>query len=75
MQNSKKLMDTLIAYNSKINKDMYPQNCKDKQEMKMIPYLNAMACLMYVMLCTQLDISQVTGFMPLEVCEKDLSVS
>ena len=41
-------MDTPIAYNSKINKDMCLQNSKDKEEMKKVPYLIAIRCLMYV---------------------------
>ena len=60
MQKTKQ-MYTSIAYNRKINKEMCLQNSKDKEEMKKVPYHNAIGCLMYAMLCTWPDISQVVA--------------
>ena len=44
-----------------ISLDDYPKTSKERERMKKIPYVSAIGSLMYVMLCTRLDICYAIG--------------
>lgn len=46
-----------------LSKPITPQDEEDEKEMSMVPYASAVGCLMYVILCTKLDIVYVVSVM------------
>ena len=60
MKNSKSV-STPLAGHFKLSKRLCPSTEKEKGEMSVIPYLSTVGSLMYVMVCTRLDISHVVG--------------
>ena len=61
MQNSK-LVSTPLASHFKLSKEMCPKTREEIDYMYRIPYSSAVGSLMYVMVCTRLDIAYVVGF-------------
>ena len=60
MKNSKPVSIPLIGH-FKLSKRLCPSTEKEKGEISVIPYSSAVGSLMYVMVCTHLDISHVVG--------------
>ena len=60
MKNSK-LLSTPLAGHFKLSKRLYPSTEKEKGEISIIPDSSAVGSLMYVMVCTSLDVSHAIG--------------
>ncbi|XP_070011328.1 secreted RxLR effector protein 161-like [Nicotiana tabacum] len=56
-----KPINTPISRGEALSRRMCPQNPQEKEQMRKIPYANAIGCLMYVMMCTRPDICCVIG--------------
>ena len=56
-----KPIDTPMAKNEILTKDMCPKTPEQIERMRNIPYANAVGSLMYVMLCTRPDICFAVG--------------
>jgi transposase InsO family protein len=56
-----KPLATPLDSNSKLTRDMSPQNPEEVEEMKEIPYQNAVGSLVYAMISTRADISYPVG--------------
>ncbi|RDX98066.1 hypothetical protein CR513_19066, partial [Mucuna pruriens] len=61
VQPENKLEDTLIAKGDKFSLKQCPNNDLERNEMQKIPYASALGSLMYVQVCTRLDITFVVG--------------
>ena len=62
MTNSKP-MSSPLAPDCNVSEAMCPSTPQEKEDMKKVPYLNAIGSLMYAMLCTRPDISQAVGLL------------
>ena len=60
MQDSKKGF-THFRYGINLSKDQCPKTIEEKEYMKTVPYASTIGSLMYVMLCTILDICYSVG--------------
>ena len=60
MKNSKPVSTPLVGH-FKLSKRLYPFAEKEKGEMSIIPYSSTIGSLIYVMVCTHLDISHAIG--------------
>ena len=56
-----KPMDTLVERNLSLNLDMCPKLVEEKEQMSKVPYSSAIQSMMYVMMCTRLDICYAIG--------------
>lgn len=52
-----------------------PKTYEEKKNMSKVPYANAIANMMYVMLCTRLDLSHATGMVSNSKATQDLFIS
>ncbi|XP_060968668.1 secreted RxLR effector protein 161-like [Cannabis sativa] len=52
-----KLVVTPLAQHVKLTKDQAPQTEDERRHMDSIPYADCVGCLMYVMVCTRLDLA------------------
>ena len=60
MKNSKK--DNLpIGYGITLSKKDYPTTPQEREHMSRIPYALAVGSIMYVMMCTRLDVAYLLG--------------
>ena len=58
-------INTPFARDENLSKEMGPKNPKEKRKMSNIPYSNAIGSLMYVIMCTRLDICYAVGMVSL----------
>lgn len=58
---SSKPVSTPLASHFKLNPEQCPTSEKNKEDVNNIPYAYAIGSLMYVMVCTRLDIARVVG--------------
>ncbi|CAM8959013.1 unnamed protein product [Rhodiola kirilowii] len=56
MQNAKSV-SIPVASHFKVSKDQEPQDDQERDQMKNVPYSNAVGCLIYAMVCTRPDIA------------------
>ena len=56
-----KLVDTPFALHLKLNKGMSPKDEEGREYIAKVPYTNVVGSLMYVVVCTRPDLSQVVG--------------
>jgi hypothetical protein len=59
--NNVKLVNISLASPFNLSSILYPINKEEKGYMSSVPYASAIGSLMYVMVCTRLDISDVVG--------------
>lgn len=60
MKDSKQVGITLSSH-FKLSIELCPSDDKEKEDMRNIPYASAISSMMYVMVCTQLDIAYSVG--------------
>ena len=60
MQNAK-LVSTPFSNHFKLSKEMFPKTQEEMDYMSKVPYASAVGSLMYVMVCTRLDITHTMG--------------
>ena len=56
-----KPVSTPLAPHLKLSNQLSPKNDAEREYMAKVPYANAVGSLMYAMVCTRPDISQVVG--------------
>ena len=56
-----KLMDTHVEKNLSLSLDMYPKMPNEREQMSKLHYSSTVGSLMYVMMCTPLDICYTVG--------------
>ena len=60
MENSK-LVSTPLVNHFRLSTTQCPKTDDDVQDMSKVPYASAVGCLMYVMVCTRLDLTQAVS--------------
>ncbi|KAF2298923.1 hypothetical protein GH714_029137 [Hevea brasiliensis] len=61
--NNAKPMTAPFAANFKLSADISPKTYEEMEHMSSVPYLSAVGSIMYIMVCTQLDISHAFSVM------------
>ena len=61
MNENTKHVSTPLASHLKLSSQLSPKTDEDQEYMAKVPYANAVGSLMYAMVCTRPDISQVVG--------------
>ena len=59
--NEAKLVNTPLGSHFKLSKEQSPKTEKERDHMSKVPYASAIGSLMYVMVCTRLDIAHAVG--------------
>ena len=55
------MVSSPLASHFKLSSKHNPSIDKEKEDMRIVPYVSAVGSLMYVMVCTRLDIAYVGG--------------
>ena len=56
-----KPVDTPVSKGEALSLNMYPKHSQEREEMSRVPYASVVGSLMYVMMCTRLDICFAVG--------------
>ena len=60
MENAKAVSTSLPGH-LKLTKEMCPKRQEEEDKMSKVPYASSIGSLMYVMVCTRLDVAHVVG--------------